>query len=579
MANLHPSKSLVITCRVSSPTPETPPPDTYLKLSNIQRLIQYDKEKAIGQIDNQLKQEKGMGELMRDLHNRDKAKLRRRLDEEKIKQNYSGVQMEQTLKHRRTIGDNEEDLMDRVRNFKQNEYEKLLEVEDERKKLVGKLKGSDYNVDQLAKRDRGLRENRKEQVDRILYDQDAIERERQLMMNKVSNYDPKHDPSLHPRKEVAPNLLSGYKSMPEIAPLNLKEQGREFLKLEQANKADHFKLVDKPRSKREVPPLIQMPQKQSMAPIHSHRAHRMPSTSPALPPPLPPQGFGFPGSHPHPLVGHPFGMPGMPGMPGMAAPFGPYPHPPNTIPPQFRTMIDQAKLENDRLTQELDNLKSGSGGLDNGGFGNIAQRAEEDIEKLKKTLLPNGLGGGGTNGDPFPEDFVFRQNDFRSEDLEVEERALLNLNLQEYDNLRVLSKLPANSELYRYKMDQFKEASTIRGEIEKVLHEQRLEKIRRDFEKAKYEDERKYNHERWLEEQKREILAAKLRTNNDATARLNRNQSLPDLRKAKGQILTAYDAPQSSRYQPQSSYSRQSTARNRNDYPNIPPVLSQRQRY
>ena len=29
--------------------------------------------------------------------------------------------------------------------------------------------------------------------------------------------------------------------------------------------------------------------------------------------------------------------------------------------------------------------------------------------------------------DRFPEDFVFRQNEFRCEDLEVEERALMNI--------------------------------------------------------------------------------------------------------------------------------------------------------
>ena len=71
--------------------------------------------------------------------------------------------------------------------------------------------------------------------------------------------------------------------------------------------------------------------------------------------------------------------------------------------------------------------------------------------------------------------------------------------------------MPVNSELYRYKMDQYKELSSMRSEIEKVLQEQRLERIRRDFEKEKYEDERRYNHEKWLEEQKREILAAKLK--------------------------------------------------------------------
>lgn len=88
--------------------------------------------------------------------------------------------------------------------------------------------------------------------------------------------------------------------------------------------------------------------------------------------------------------------------------------------------------------------------------------------------------------------------------------------------LRVISKLPTNSELYRYKMDQFKEISTMRAEIEKVLQEQRLEKIRRDFEKQKYEDERRFKHEKWMEDQKRQILEAKLknagggpRNNND----------------------------------------------------------------
>lgn len=122
-----------------------------------------------------------------------------------------------------------------------------------------------------------------------------------------------------------------------------------------------------------------------------------------------------------------------------------------------------------------------------------------------------GLVGKGGSKEQFPEDFVFRQNEFRCEDLEVEERALMNLTAQEYDALRQISKLPVNSELYRYKMDQYKELSTMRGEIEKVLQEQRLEKIRRDFEKQKYEDERRYKHEKWLEDQKRQILEAKLR--------------------------------------------------------------------
>lgn len=57
----------------------------------------------------------------------------------------------------------------------------------------------------------------------------------------------------------------------------------------------------------------------------------------------------------------------------------------------------------------------------------MAKRAEDDIEMLRQKLLPQGFGMGGGGGDPFPEDFVFRQNEFRSEDLEVEERALVSL--------------------------------------------------------------------------------------------------------------------------------------------------------
>ena len=71
----------------------------------------------------------------------------------------------------------------------------------------------------------------------------------------------------------------------------------------------------------------------------------------------------------------------------------------------------------------------------------------------------------------------FAQNNVRSEDLEVEERAAVSLMYQDYDQLKLLSKLPTDSELYRFKMDQYKEAATVRGEVDKVLQEQRLEKI------------------------------------------------------------------------------------------------------
>jgi hypothetical protein len=46
----------------------------------------------------------------------------------------------------------------------------------------------------------------------------------------------------------------------------------------------------------------------------------------------------------------------------------------------------------------------------------------------------------------------------------------------------------------------------MRAEVEKVLQEQRLEKIKRDFERQKIDEERSLKHQIWLEQQKMNIL-------------------------------------------------------------------------
>lgn len=45
----------------------------------------------------------------------------------------------------------------------------------------------------------------------------------------------------------------------------------------------------------------------------------------------------------------------------------------------------------------------------------------------------------------------------------------MNLTAQEVDQLRMLSKIPVGTELYRFKMEQFKELSNTRVEIEKIV--------------------------------------------------------------------------------------------------------------
>lgn len=100
----------------------------------------------------------------------------------------------------------------------------------------------------------------------------------------------------------------------------------------------------------------------------------------------------------------------------------------------------------------------------------IMGNGDIELKKLQKLIPGKGKGKFNKN-EPYPADFVFRMNEFRCEDLEVEERAMMNINAHEYDHLRIINRLPVNSELYRYKMDQYKELSTMRNEVEKVLQE------------------------------------------------------------------------------------------------------------
>jgi hypothetical protein len=65
--------------------------------------------------------------------------------------------------------------------------------------------------------------------------------------------------------------------------------------------------------------------------------------------------------------------------------------------------------------------------------------------------------------------YKLRQDMERSEDLESEERALANLTAQEYDNLKLLSAIPENHELYEFKLNQFKRVSDVRSKAELVL--------------------------------------------------------------------------------------------------------------
>ena len=47
----------------------------------------------------------------------------------------------------------------------------------------------------------------------------------------------------------------------------------------------------------------------------------------------------------------------------------------------------------------------------------------------------------------------------------------MNLQAQEFDQLRLIQNLPKDSDLYKFKMKQYKELSVMRAESEKLLQQ------------------------------------------------------------------------------------------------------------
>lgn len=87
-------------------------------------------------------------------------------------------------------------------------------------------------------------------------------------------------------------------------------------------------------------------------------------------------------------------------------------------------ILEQQAQENQRLKEQLESNDTALVGEVDAHENNVARQLAE----LKSKILPGG--GAGTANDAeeaFPEDLVFIQNGIRSEDLEVEERAILNL--------------------------------------------------------------------------------------------------------------------------------------------------------
>lgn len=174
------------------------------------------------------------------------------------------------------------------------------------------------------------------------------------------------------------------------------------------------------------------------------------------------------------------------------------------IPLEFQKALNKKEFENERLKQELETIK----------IQNIkTDTAQSNLTLGEMQLRMNGIGSNPQNGFNMyaKTNEFFLQNEARSVDLNEDERMLLNLQAQEVDALRLISQIPIGTDLYRFKMEQYKELSTMRAEAEKIVQEQRLLKLRREFEKQRREEDRKYENEKWVDDQRKGVIATRLR--------------------------------------------------------------------
>lgn len=111
------------------------------------------------------------------------------------------------------------------------------------------------------------------------------------------------------------------------------------------------------------------------------------------------------------------------------------------------------------------------------------------------------------------DDFLssnFMQNQMKNVDLNEDERMLVHFQMMEADALRILERIPQSSELYRFKLEQYKELSTQRAEAEKLVQETRLKKMKRALEIRAKEEDRKFENQRFLDDVRKQDIAAKL---------------------------------------------------------------------
>jgi hypothetical protein len=134
------------------------------------------------------------------------------------------------------------------------------------------------------------------------------------------------------------------------------------------------------------------------------------------------------------------------------------------------------------------------------------------------------------------DDFLtsnFMQNQMKNVDLNEDERMLVHITMMEADALRILNRINKNTDpdLYRFKVEQYKELSTQRAEVEKLVQETRLKKMKRAMEMRMKEEDRRFENQRFVDEVRKNTAAQTIakKTNNPQIQQIPISQGLKDM--------------------------------------------------
>lgn len=102
-------------------------------------------------------------------------------------------------------------------------------------------------------------------------------------------------------------------------------------------------------------------------------------------------------------------------------------------------------------------------------------------------------------------------NMMRNPDLNIYERASLGLEATNVDQLRLMKNLPVGTDIYRYKLEQVKELGTMRGEVMKIVEEQRLREMKKKYELRVNLEDKNLENRLWSDDQMKNIIQRQIR--------------------------------------------------------------------